>query len=153
HELRFEHLDAATVERVKVHVIDTIGCGIGALDERPVHVCRTIARKCTGASTIIGTLWQTSQDLAAFANCAAFRYLDFNDTYIGRFSTHPSDLIAPCVSVAEAEGRTARDLIVAIVIAYEVNCRLVDACDISTRGWDPTVMSPAAVALAAGWLM
>jgi 2-methylcitrate dehydratase len=39
------------------------------------------------------------------------------------------------------------------VIAYEVNCRLVDALDITVRGWDPPVMSLPAVALAAGKLM
>jgi len=41
----------------------------------------------------------------------------------------------------------------AIVIAYEVNCRLVDALDISKRGWDPSVFGLPAVALAAGRLM
>jgi 2-methylcitrate dehydratase PrpD len=39
------------------------------------------------------------------------------------------------------------------VLAYEINCRLIDAFDISTRGWDPPVFSPPAVALAAGKLM
>ena len=36
HGLRFEDLDAATVERVKTHVIDTIGCGIGAFDDATI---------------------------------------------------------------------------------------------------------------------
>ena len=153
HDLRFEDLDAATVERVKTHVIDTIGCGIGAFDERPVRICRDTALAVGGASTIIGAGRRTTADLATFANCAAFRYLDFNDTYSGRFSVHPSDHLAACLAVAEAERSSAQELITAIVIAYEVNCRLVDACDISTRGWDPTVMSPPAVALAAGKLM
>src|ERR1041384_8647044 len=48
---------------------------------------------------------------------------------------------------------SAREFIVAIVIAYEVNCRLVDAFDISARGWDPPVFGLPAVALAAGRLM
>ena len=30
--LRYDDLDAASVERVKSHVIDTIGCGIAAFD-------------------------------------------------------------------------------------------------------------------------
>ncbi len=153
HDLNFADLDAATVERVKTHVVDTIGCGMGAFDERPVRVCRDIALAVQGNATIIGTDRRTTADLAAFANCAAFRYLDFNDTYVGRFSVHPSDLIAACLAVAETERRSAQELIAAIAIAYEVNCRLVDACDISTRGWDPTVMSPPAVALATGRLM
>ena len=151
--LRYDDIDAATLERVKTHVIDTIGCGIGAFDEKPVGICRDVALAVGGDATIIGTDRRTTPDLASFANGAAFRYLDFNDTYVGRFSVHPSDHIAACLAVAEAERVSARDLIVAIVIAYEVNCRLVDALDITTRGWDPPVMSLPAVALAAGRLM
>ena len=151
--LRYDDIDAATIERVKTHVIDTIGCGIGAFDERPVGICRDVALAASGNATIIGTDRRTTPDLASFANGAAFRYFDFNDTYVGRFSVHPSDHIAPCLAVAEAERAGAQDLITSIVLAYEVNCQLVDALDITTRGWDPPVMSLPAVALAAGKLM
>src|SRR5580693_1413777 len=151
--LRYEDIDAATIERVKTHLIDTIGCGIGAFDEGPVAICRNVALAVSGNATIIGTNSRTTAELASFANGAMCRYFDFNDTYVGRFSVHPSDHITACLAVAEAERASARDLIVAIVIAYEVNCRLVDALDITARGWDPPVMSLPAVALAAGKLM
>src|SRR5690242_8085687 len=82
-ELRFEDLDAATVERVKTHVIDTVGCGIGAFDEKPVRICRDVALAVQGSATVIGTNRKTTCDLASFANGAAFRYLDFNDAYVG----------------------------------------------------------------------
>ena len=153
HSLTYEELDGATIERVKTLLIDTIGCGVGAWDEKPVRICREIALSAAGPATVIGTQRRTATELAAFANAAAFRYLDFNDTYVGRFSVHPSDNIAACLAVAEAEHASARELITAIVIAYEVNCRLVDALDISTRGWDPPVFGLPAVALAAGRLM
>jgi 2-methylcitrate dehydratase len=153
HDLRYDDLDVATVERVKSHLVDTIGCGIGAFEERPVRICRDVALAVAGHATIIGTNRRTTPDLASFANCAAFRYLDFNDTYVGLLAVHPSDHIAACFAVAEAEGASAQDLITSIVIAYEVNCRLVDAFDITTRGWDPPVFSLPAVALAAGKLM
>ncbi len=153
HGLSYDDLDDATVERVKTLLIDTIGCGVGAWDERPVRICREIAFTAAGPATVIGTERRTTTELAAFANAAAFRYLDFNDTYVGRFAVHPSDNIAACLAVAEAERAGARDLITALVIAYEVNCRLVDALDISTRGWDPPVFGLPAVALAAGRLM
>jgi len=152
-ELRFEDLDAAAVERVKTHVIDTVGCGIGAFDEKPVRICRDVALAVPGSATVIGTNRKTTADLASFANGAAFRYLDFNDAYVGRFAIHPSDHIAACLAVAEIERASGRDLIAAIMVAYEVNCRLVDALDISSRGWDPPVLSLPAVALAAGKLM
>lgn len=152
--LRYEDLDAETIERVKSHVIDTLGCGIAAYDERPVRICRDLVlAAATGASTVIGTSRRTTPDLAAFANGAANRYYDLNDVYAGRFSGHPSDNIAACLAVAESERASAGELITAIVLAYEVNCRLIDAFDISTRGWDPPVFNLPAVALAAGKLM
>ena len=153
HGLTYEDIDEATVERVKTLVIDTIGCGMGAWDEKPVRICRDIGLTASGPAIVIGTPRRTTTELAAFANAAAFRYLDFNDTYVGRFAVHPSDNIAACLAVAEAERASAREPITAIVIAYEVNCRLVDAFDISTRGWDPPSVGLPAVALAAGRLM
>ena len=151
--LRYEDLDPATIERVKIHLIDSVGCGIAALNEPAVKICREIALPVNGASTIIGTSHRTTSELAAFANGAAIRYLDFNDTYVGKISIHPSDNIAPCLSVAEAEAARTQELITAIALAYEVNCRLNDALDIAARGWDPPVLGLPAVALATGRLM
>jgi 2-methylcitrate dehydratase len=152
--LRYEDIDAATIERVKSHLIDTLGCGIAAFDERPVRICRDVALAAAGGtSTVIGTDRRTTPDLASFANGAAFRYYDLNDTYVGRFAGHPSDHIAACLAVAEAERASAAELITAIVLAYEINCRLIDAFDITTRGWDIPLFSLPAVALAAGKLM
>lgn len=153
HGLRYEDLDAATIERVKTHVIDTIGCAIGAFDARPVRICREIALSVPGPATILGTDQRTTPDLAAFANSAAARYLDFNDTFVGRVAVHPSDNIAACLAIADTERASVRELITAIIVAYEVNCRLVEVLDISTRGWDPPVFGLPAVALAAGRLM
>ena len=50
-------------------------------------------------------------------------------------------------------GRAPPELVTAIALAYEVNCRLIDAFDLTARGWDPPVFSLPAVALAAGKLM
>jgi 2-methylcitrate dehydratase len=152
--LRYDDLDAATIERVKSHLIDTLGCGIAAFDERPVRICRNVAlAAAASAATVIGTNRRTTPDLASFANGAAFRYYELNDVYVGRLTGHPSDHIAACLAVAETQRTSAPELITAIVLAYEINCRMIDAFDITTRGWDPPVFSLPAVALAAGKLM
>ena len=118
----------------KSHVIDTLGCGIAAFDEKPVRICRDVAlAHGGGGATVIGTSRRTSPDLAAFANGAAVRYYDLNDVYVGRITGHPSDNIAACLAVAEAERASAAELITAIALAYEVNCRLIDAFDIDSR--------------------
>src|SRR5262249_15921267 len=102
--LRYDDIDAPTIERVKSHVTDRLGCGIGAFDETPVRICRDVAlAPGGGVSVVIGTNRRTTPDLAAFANGAAFRYYDLNDVYVGRFAGHPSDHIAACLAVAESE--------------------------------------------------
>jgi 2-methylcitrate dehydratase len=154
HGLRYDDLDDATVERVKVHLIDSLGCGLAAFDEKPVRICRDLVLASGGGgATIIGTRRRAAPDLATFANGAAVRCLDLNDAYVGRVTGHPSDTIAACLAVAEAEHASATELVTAIVLAYEINCRLIDAFDISNRGWDVPVFTLPAVALAAGKLM
>jgi 2-methylcitrate dehydratase len=154
HALTYDDLDAETVERVKVHLIDSIGCAFAAFDERPVRACREVALAVgAGPSRVLGASGATTADLAAFANAAAIRYYDLNDVYVGRPSTHPSDTVGACLAVAEAERASPAELITAIVLAYEINCRLVDDFDLSARGWDAPVFTLPAVALAAGKLM
>ncbi|WP_423381396.1 MmgE/PrpD family protein [Burkholderia sp. LMG 32019] len=152
--LRYEDLDAATVETVKSHFIDALGCAIAAHDEGPVRIARQVALATGGGTaTLLGTTQRTTPDLAAFANGAALRYFDLNDAYAGKETGHPSDNVAPCLAVAESGRSSGRDLILAIALAYEVNCRLMDAAAISPRGWDHTCYSLPAVALATGRLM
>lgn len=152
--LSYRDIDAETLEAVKVLVVDSFGCAIAAFDERPVQICREIATAAGGgSSTIIGAGRRTTPDLAAFANAAAIRYYDLNDVYVSRQASHPSDAIAACFAVAEAEKAGAKDLVAAIVLAYEIECRMVDAFDLSARRFDATVFTLPAVALAAGKLM
>jgi 2-methylcitrate dehydratase len=152
--LSYRDIGASALEAVKVLVVDSFGCAVAAFDERPVRICREIAAATGGgSSTILGTHRRTTPDLAAFANAAAIRYYDLNDVYVSRQASHPSDAIAACFAIAEAEKAGAQDLIAAIVIAYEIECRLVDAFDLSARRFDATVFTLPAVALAAGKLM
>jgi 2-methylcitrate dehydratase len=80
--------------------------------------------------------------LAALANGTALRYLDFNAGYSGgRDSTKLSGLIPPVLAVAEAEGRSGKDLIAALVAACEVAGRLSEFAgdpDVKHRGWHHT---------------
>ena len=85
-----------------------------------------------GGATIIGTTRKTSPDLAAFANGAASRYYDLNDIYVGRRNRPPERPYRPVPCGRRSRtSRRGRDLITAIVLAYEIDCRLVDALDIT----------------------
>lgn len=154
--LTFDKLDAGTIEYAKSLIVDSMACAVAAFDERPVKACRDLALvPADGVSTVIGTSRRTTMDLASFANGAAIRYYDLNDAYASKGSgaVHPSDHIGACLAVAEAEKASAAEALTAIVLAYEINCRLIDVTDAVPKGWDPVLYSLPAVALAAGKLM
>src|SRR3989454_133605 len=87
------------------------------------------------------------------SNGCLVRYLDFNDTYLSKEPAHPSDNVPAAFAVAEADGANGRDLITAIALAYEVQCRLCDAASLRARGWDHVTYGAFSSALAAAKLM
>ncbi|HLG22467.1 MAG TPA: MmgE/PrpD family protein, partial [Candidatus Manganitrophaceae bacterium] len=66
----------------------------------------------------------------------AIRYLDYNDTYLSKEPAHPSDNIAAALAAAEFSGAGGKSLMEAILLGYEVQCRLCDAAALRTKGWD-----------------
>src|SRR5207248_9798930 len=117
---------------------DSLGGAMGAFRSEPATIARTLAQtvSSTFPATVIGTAHQTSPEMAAFADGVLFRYLDYNDTYLSKEPAHPSDNIAAVLAVAEPSGSSGKDLITATALAYEVQCRLCDACSIRAKGWD-----------------
>ena len=115
---------------------------------------RALASIASGDCTIIGTGSRTTMELATFINGAAIRQLDMNDTYMGTGDPgHPSDMLAPCLAVAEALHASGQAFIAAAALAYEVNCRLLDASRLVADGWDYTLQTLPATALAVGRLL
>jgi 2-methylcitrate dehydratase len=151
----YRELDDEVVLEAKKRVIDSIGCALGAFRELPVRAARsTVVNDHPGkASTILGTRVKTSPDMATFVNGAMVRYFDYNDTYLSKEPAHPSDNISACLATAEREGSTGKELLAAIALAYEIQCRLCDAADIRHRGWDHVCYGLVSAALASGVLM
>ena len=152
--LRVADLDSSTIERAKVHLLDSLGCGLAAFKEGTVSAVRELAFASGGnAATIIGTKRRTSLEWAAFANGAGIRADDINDVYVGRGTGHPSDNVAACLTAAEAAGAAGAEFLLSVVLAYEIECRLLDAVYLDTRGWDHPNYALISSALAAGRLM
>jgi len=153
--LKFEDLPESVVHEVKRRVLDSLGCAYGAFHAQPCEAARRVAMSlsATAGATLIGTGHRAPMDWAAFANGCMVRYLDFNDTYLSKEPAHPSDNITAALAVAEAQQADGKELIAAIVLAYEVQCRLCDAACIRSRGWDHVTYGAFSTALAAGRLM
>jgi len=153
--LRYEDLPAAAVHEAKRRVIDSLGCALGAYDAEPCAVARDVAVGFSAArgAVLWGTRHVAPPDWAAFANGCLVRYLDYNDTYLSKEPAHPSDNIPAALAVAQAHGASGAELIAAIVLAYEVQCRLCDATSLRAIGWDHVTYGAFSTALAAARLM
>ena len=152
--IRLAELDAATIERAKVHLLDSLGCAISAFREGPVSKVRELALASGGnAATVIGTTRRASLEWAVFANGAGIRADDINDFYVGLQNAHPSDNIAACLGCAETARASGADFLLSIVLAYEIECRFLDSGYLDTRGWDHPTYALISGALAAGRLM
>ena len=138
--VRFEDLPAELVSDTKARILDTLGCACGALNSDVGHSVRRMAADCGGSpqSTVIGTGEKTSAPLAALVNGSLLRYLDSNDYYFARDPAHPSGNLAAALAVSERERCSGRDLITALVAAYEIQLRLCDFAgepSLWRRGW------------------
>src|SRR5438067_4947148 len=153
--LRFEDLSRQVVHEVKRRVIDSLGCALGAWNEEPCAIARKVASEFSAkaGSTIIGTKHKAPPDWAAFATGCCIRYFDYNDTYLSKEPGHPSDNISAALAIAESVGANGRELIAAIALAYEVQCRFCDAASIRARGWDHVTYGAFSTALASASLM
>lgn len=153
--LKYRNLSEIVIFEAKKRLLDALGCAIGAFNQQPIVSARQVAEEnySSKASTILGTASKTAPDIAAFVNGAMSRYFDFNDTYLSKEPAHPSDNISSCLAVAQMKQKSGKDLLLAIVLAYEIQCRLCDAASIRSRGWDHVCYGLVSSALASGKLL
>ncbi len=142
----FDELSGCECEQLKIRILDSLGCAIGAIHGEPILMLREQLPESDGACTLIGG-GRSAADRAAFYNGALVRYLDFNDSYLAKGETcHPSDNLAPVLAATEYADGTGRDLLVALAVAYQVQCRLSDVAPVRAAGFDHTTQGSYAVA-------
>jgi 2-methylcitrate dehydratase len=153
--VKYGDIPEKIIHESKKRIIDALGCGIGAFSAEPVKFSRKIVQKAKveDGSTLLGTKKKSTPDMSSFVNGIMVRYFDYNDTYLSKEPAHPSDNLGGCLSVAGAEGASGRDLLLSVVLAFEIQCRLCDVADIRHRGWDHVCYGLVSTALASGRLM
>ena len=144
-------LSEAARSQLKIRILDALGCAIGALDGRPISFIKAQiedfdGKGATGHCTLIGG-GKSAPDRAALYNSALVRYLDFNDSYLAKGETcHPSDNLGAVLSAAEYANISGRELLTALAVAYQVQCRLSDVAPVRAKGFDHTTQGSYAVA-------
>jgi 2-methylcitrate dehydratase len=161
---QLEDLSPRRLNALKIRVVDALGCALGALaversagaaEDRPTLDVRAYVEAMGGAprSTLFSG-GRSSPPLAALLNGYLVRYLDFNDSYLAPGETcHPSDNLAPLLAVAEDAGADGAELLVALAVAYQVQCRLSEVAPVRDQGFDHTVQGCYALAAGAARLL
>jgi 2-methylcitrate dehydratase len=147
----WDDLSEAARDALKIRILDALGCALGAIDAPPLRAIREQLDDFGGRQlcTLIGS-GRTAPDRATLYNGALVRYLDFNDSYVAPGETcHPSDNLAPVLAAAEYAGASGRELLTALAVAYQVQCRLSDVAPVREKGFDHTTQGSYAAAAGA----
>jgi 2-methylcitrate dehydratase len=101
-----------------------------------------------GRASLIGG-GRTSVDQAALFNSVAVRYVDLLDTYLTPGGLcHPADNFGALLAVAESVQATGAEFLLALAVAYEVQCRFSASVPVMARGLNHALQL--AISVAAG---
>jgi len=118
------------VDMIINRIIDNASVAIASINRETVIHAReqaiTHSRHKRGA-TVFGMPndFVVHAEWAAWVNGTAVRELDYHDTFLAADYSHPGDNIPPILAVAQQLGKTGKDIIKALAVAYEIHVDLV----------------------------
>ncbi len=148
-------LTAPIRQLYKRNILDSIGCAISALSGSPFGALREQLSefRTAGNCTLIGG-GKTSPDQAALFNSALVRYVDLLDSYMSPGGLcHPSDNFGPILAAAEYAGATGEEFMLALAVAYEIQCRFTAAVPVMAKGFNHSLQLAMSAAAGAGKLL
>ncbi|MDZ4753538.1 MAG: MmgE/PrpD family protein [Phycisphaerae bacterium] len=158
--LRYEHLSPDAISAAKLFWFDSIGCGLGGSQQEDAHILLAHQREMQGVPSGVGagpctcfvSGLRTNPVDAAFLNSHMVRAMDYNDIYWKADPCHPSDIICGPLALCEARGASGKDLILATIIAYEIEQRLCEfgVPGVREYGWHHATLTAFAAPIAAG---
>lgn len=153
---RYDELPKHVVHQAKRHTLDTIACAIGGYRSDTARILHEVTMRLGGTneSTIIGSGTKTSCLNAALVNGAMARFLDLND--FQKHVSHPSEVIPPILALGEVLRLPGKEIITAIVVAYEILNRLTAAIPFeffSSGGWNTDLKAGYVIPAVAGRLL
>lgn len=155
-ELTYDKLSPAAIERAKAFWFDSLGCGLGGSQQEDAVILlahhKEMAGDAQGRCTCFVSGFKTNPVDAAFLNSHMIRAMDFNDIYWKADPSHPSDILGAPLALCEFTGLGGKDLILATVIAYEIEMRLVEIGRPGVReyGWHHATLTGFASPFSAG---
>jgi 2-methylcitrate dehydratase len=153
--LKYDDLSPEAIQSAKLFWFDSIGCALGGSQQEDAKILLKHYRAMgggNGKATTFVSGFKTNPVDASFLNGHMIRAMDYNDIYWKADPCHPSDLIAAPLALCESEGLSGQDLILATIIAYEIEMRLCEVGRPGVReyGWHHATLSAFAAPIAAG---
>jgi 2-methylcitrate dehydratase len=156
-ELSYELIPHDARAEAKRFLLDSIGCALAAIDHEDMRQAyRYIGLLGDGdQATIIGHGTKANMANAALMNALLIRAMDYNDIYWKQDPSHPSDIIPAALAAGEFRKANGKDLIVGIVVAYELEMRMCLAADPGVRevGWHHASLTQFVSPLVAGRML
>ncbi len=156
-ELGYDTIPESARYEAKRFLLDSVGCALAALDHEDMQQAFAYIRELGGnaQATIIGHGTMTNMANAALMNALLVRAMDYNDIYWKQDPSHPSDILPAAMATAEASRLSGKDLLVGILIAYELEMRLCLAADPGVRevGWHHASLTQFVSPLVAGRML
>ncbi|MFQ6674748.1 MAG: MmgE/PrpD family protein [Fidelibacterota bacterium] len=152
--LAYEDLPSEVIHDVKRFLYDSLACAYGALETEDVTIVHQVVTEMGGRpeATAIAFGDRLPAANAAFLNSLMVRALDYNDIYWKQDPSHPSDLIPAALAAGERAGTSMKEVITAIVLAYEFEMRLCEFAvpGIRERKWHHATLTQFVSPLVAG---
>lgn len=115
-------IPADVIERAKINLVHNIAMALAArARETSGHVA---AARHPGDATLLASGAKSAPDWAALANGALFHVRSQDDVHLASTSHPGAPVIAAALAVAETQGASGRAFLEAIVLGYEVLCRI-----------------------------
>ncbi len=155
--LQYDDITPEAVDAAKRFLFDSVGCALSGYRQEDCEMLLEHLAEMGGAPecTFFGCGHRNSPVNAALYNALAIRAMDYNDIYWKADPCHPSDIIPAATTICEWKHLSGRELIVGIIIAYEMEMRLCEAGEpgIREKGWHHATLTAFASPMAAGRML
>lgn len=137
-QLDYDAIPDGVRHRIKLHLLDTIGCALAGADLDIARSARAVAARMGpgGTCPVFGTTERFTPVAATFANSVIANALDYDDGFEvnGKGMGHPSASIVPAALAALCGRKVCgREFLAALAAAYEINNRLILAMQPTAR--------------------
>jgi len=137
--LTYEGIPKRACREAARFLLDSVGCALAALDHEDMRQAYEYLNSLGGRkqAMILGHGTKTNLPNAALMNSLLIRAMDYNDIYWKQDPSHPSDILPAALAPAEHRKLDGKELLVGILIAYELEMRLCLAATPGVRevGW------------------